>query len=343
MNRLTSLGRILFACLLIALPSSIVAQHFFFMPVDEEERPGRCDSEVFCDALYWAPNSLEFNYAETGNIEPPGLFQFDAVTEDLLTHLLDPGYNWGFRIGYRMNQDRWFTQMEFLWIEMENSATATRGPNDNTMSIPLLELYAPHATGFNSAFGDSNTQYCNASLQVGVKGTDTCRGFYETYGAAEAIYYRFRMHVQGEGEAMFVDPDDISLPIRGEYSQQADMVGLGLGAGFRALGNLGCGFSVGGMVQAFATVSRVTIAVNSNALTPALNFEPPPDVYYEDSFIPTKLDARACFTLGFKGRVNLNYERRICAYNVNGQIGFEANVYKLGFVGGPIIRLGTTY
>lgn len=321
---------------------SLGAQMLIQLPVEDENLPGRCDSQVFGEALFWAPNATDFNYAEIGNIDPAGLYQFDAVAEDLIAEVLDPGYDWGFRAGFRMNRDRWFTRMEFLWVEVENKATSRRGPNDNTMSIPELGLDAGHATGFRTAFADSNTQYQNVSLQVGITGRNIARGWYETYGAAEMVYYRFRLRVRAEGEVI-LDPAPNPLPIKGRYSKEVEMVGLGVGSGFRALAHLGCGFSMGGSIEAVATVSRVKVFFHSDALAPALSFDPPPDNIYEDTRLPTTESLQPCFALGFKGRVNVQYTRCFSVYKLNGQLGFEANVYKIGFIGGPLISLGINF
>ena len=322
----------------LTTPAQLSAEPYFMVPLDQEEKPGRCNSEVYAEAIYWAPNPLEFNYADVGNIDPPNLFQNTAVREDLTGHLLDPGYDWGFRFGYRMNRGRWFVHTDFVWIEMEKVMNTTRGPN-NTMSIPNLNGSASQVTAFNIARANSNTQYDNAALYVGFRGCDTCRGYFETFMVAEAFYFRFRARVRGQGLAIITGQPN--FPIYGEFTQEFENVGLGLGSGLRLYGNLGCGFSVGGAFEAFGSVSRVNGLFEANSLTPVVIAG---TTIYQDQRVPTVATSHNCFALGFKGRIGAEYNS--CCFgcvSFNGRIGYEIQLVKIGLVGGPFVGLGVNF
>ncbi len=328
---------VLIAFLILTAPY-LSAQHFIHYPVDEVQLPRRCDSEVFGEALFWAPSPTEFHYANVGSIEPTTLFERNAVRENFIGQVLDPGYDWGFRVGYRMNRSSWFFRTEFLWIQMESEAFTERPPGDNILTLPSLPFEADQAIGFQTAFANSDTQYQNTLFQVGMVGTHICRGFYETFVGAETIYYRSRVRVRAQGEVTFPGGPAEPLPIRAIYSQQAEMVGMGLGAGLRGLAYLGCGFSMGGFVEANATVSRIRVLFNPSSLTQAANFAgtPPPN-FYQDIRSPRLENLHPCFSLSFKGRVNVQYSRCIGCHRFDGQVGFEIHSYKIGLIGGPLI------
>ncbi len=321
---------------IVTNPAALMAEPIKLFPIDQEEKPGRCDSELYAEAIYWAPNPLEFNYAQVGVISPPGIFESNAVFENLTSELLDTGYDWGFRFGYRMNRGRWFAKADVLWIEMESSDSTRRAPGDNSLVIPTLQFDAGQVTGFQVAAANSNTQYENAGLQVGYRGCDTCRGYWETYAVVEAFYYRFRARARGVGDATFgVDPQ--TVPIYGIFTQGFEQVGLGLGSGLRFRANVGCGLSFGGDFESFGSVSRVKGLQEQNSLTP---FNVPQGAavpVYQDRRVPTTFNSRQCFALGFKGRIAAEYRRCCACYEFSGRIGYEIQAVKIGIVGGPFV------
>jgi hypothetical protein len=325
----------------LTTPASLNAEPYILKPIDQEEKPGRCNSEVFAEAIYWAPNPLEFNYAQVGTINPADLFEFNAIFEDLTSEILDPGYDWGFRFGYRMNRDRWFARGDFLWIEMENSDSARRGAGDNSMTIPNLQFDAGQVIGFRVAHANSNTQYENASLQVGYRGCDTCRGWWETFAVAEAFYFRFRARVSGEGEAT-IGTDPVTVPIYGIFTQGFEQVGLGLGSGLRFSANVGCGLHFGGEFEAFGSVSRVKGIEETNSLTPA-QVQGLADPGYLDQRLPTVFNSHDCFALGFKTKIGVDYSRCCSCYELTARVGYEVQAVKIGIVGGPVVGLGVAY
>lgn len=350
-TRGTNMGRrikrhwLLVASLVLATPvlitpASLSAEPYKIYPIEQEEKPGRCNSEVFAEAIYWAPNPLEFNFAQVGVIAPADLFESNAIIENLDARSLNAGYDWGVRFGYRMNRGRWFTRGDFLWIEMENSSTASRSAGDNSLVIPELQFDAGQVTGFQVAHANSNTQYENASLQVGYRGCDTCRGYFEVFTAAEAFYFRFRARVRGEGNALF-DGVDNPLPIYGIFTQSFEQLGLGIGSGLRFRANVCYGFSFGGDFEAFGSVSRVKGIEEANSLTPFRIA--PPVAAYQDRRAPTVFNAHNCFALGFKSKISIEYTKCCSCYEFVGRVGYDVQAVKIGVVGGPFMGLGITY